>query len=114
MALLESTVCLFCMHASAARLGLDKKGRPYLHCVACGGRSFMPSFSPCLNGIAVLTPIARAVVEEIASDRVAWERFHGQVATLLADLRSRLHRDAVAGGQASIPGEVAAAIVRPA
>jgi len=56
---LREAPCLFCLNPSSARLGLDKKQRPYLHCVACGVRAFMPLYE-CLNGLAILPTGAAA------------------------------------------------------
>jgi hypothetical protein len=118
MRLNDASLCLFCLNPSGARLGLDKKGRPYVHCIACGARSFLPSFSPCLNGIAVLAPLAHAVLEEMGRDREAWERVHGQVATFLAQLRAQIAgaRASAVEGSARPDGlaPVTTAIVRPA
>jgi hypothetical protein len=86
----ESTICLWCLNPSTARIGLDKKGRPFVHCVGCGARCFLPSFAPCLNGVALLAPLARAIVDEMSTSREAYERAQQQVALLLAELRARV------------------------
>jgi hypothetical protein len=86
--LLTDTACLFCLNPSTARLGLDKKGRPFFHCVGCGARSFLPSFSPCLNGVALLTPWVRAIVDEMATNRDDYERYQHTIAAFLAQLNA--------------------------
>jgi len=85
----ESTVCLFCLNATAARIGLDKKGRPFFHCIACGVRAFLPSFSPCLNGVAILGPLARATADEMARDPAAWDAANAKVTALITEFRAR-------------------------
>lgn len=117
MALLESTICLFCLNPTGARIGLDKKGRPFMHCIGCGARCFLPNFAPCLNGIAVLTPIAHAILDEIARDKGAWEQFHGQIATLLAQLRAQMNAPVATPNGSSQPANgttLVAPIVRSA
>jgi hypothetical protein len=117
MLLNDSSMCLFCLNANGARLGLDKKGRPYVHCIACGARSFLPSFTPCLNGIAILAPLALAVIEQMAKDRSAWERGHGQIATFLAKLRAQLAAPPApteTANGADVLAPVTLAITRPA
>ena len=88
--LLSDVPCFFCLNPTSVRLGLDRKGRPYVHCTCCGARSFLPSYSPCLHGLAILGPLAHAIHEEMTRDRAAWERRHGQIATYLAGLRAQL------------------------
>jgi hypothetical protein len=90
MFLREST-CLFCLGPSSARLGLDKKSRPYLHCVACGARSFLPLFDPCLNGLAVLPQLIEAWRATISP-----EARRSQLAILLAELQARARGPATA------------------
>lgn len=81
---LRESLCLFCLNPSSARLGLDKKMRPFLHCTACGTRSFIPLIDPGLNGLAVVPQLIeawRAAVDP------AMQR--AQLATLLNELRAR-------------------------
>lgn len=87
--LLNDQPCLFCLNLNTARLGLDKKGRPFVHCVGCGARSFLPSFSPCLNGVALLTPYARAIIEEMSESREAYDKGERAISTFLAQLRAQ-------------------------
>jgi hypothetical protein len=106
MALLEATACLFCLNPNSARLGLDKKSRRYMHCFGCGARSFLPSWTS-INGIAILVPIAVAITDEIARDRVAWERHHAQIAVLLARVRAQMN------GAGSASAETGATVDAP-
>lgn len=89
----EPTTCLFCL-GETARLGRDKKGRPFMHCIACGARAFLPSFSPCLHGVAILGPLARAIVDEAARDRDAWMRMQATIGAYLDGLRAEAARAA--------------------
>lgn len=102
--LLSDAPCFFCLNPTSSRLGLDRKGRPFLHCTCCGARAFLPSYSPCLHGVAVLGPLAVAIHEEMARDRAAWERRHAQMATYLAGLRAQL----ASASAASTPANVGA------
>ena len=115
--LLNDCPCLFCLNTSTARLGLDKKGRPFFHCVGCGARSFLPSFSPALNGVALLTPFVRAIADEMATSRDAYERYSRTIATFLGELRARRTlgvnvAPVVAGAEASSP--IVIPLARPA
>jgi hypothetical protein len=85
----EGHCCFACLQETA-RLGLDKRGRPYLHCVACGSRQFFPQFDPCCRGLAILPPIVRACV-----DQLGWPEVQKRTAIQLAEMRRQ--RDAVAG-----------------
>ncbi len=115
MLLLNDTACLFCMNPNTARLGLDKKGRPFLHCVGCGARCFLPSFSPCLNGIALLTPFVRALVDEMATSRADYERHQGTIAAFLTQLHAQRTMSAPSvGAPAHAPSTVTIPIARPA
>jgi transcription elongation factor Elf1 len=80
---LRDATCLFCLNTSTARLGLDKKQRPYLHCVACGVRAFMPLYE-CLNGLAILPALVDAWRKTTSE-----EARRGHLAHYLNDLRSR-------------------------
>lgn len=81
---LRESLCLFCLNSSSARLGLDKKQRPYIHCTACGARSFVPLFDPGLNGLAIVP----ALVEAWRASTKP-ETWRAQLAALLAELRAR-------------------------
>jgi hypothetical protein len=107
--LISDSPCLFCLNTSTARLGLDKKGRPFFHCVGCGARSFLPSFSPGLNGIALLTPFVRAISEEMATTREGYDRHSRTIASFLGEIRAR--RTLGAGAQATAGGDAARASV---
>ena len=117
MLLNDSVPCVYCMNPTGARLGLDKKSRPYVHCVCCGARSFLPHYTPCLHGLAILGPLTLAIHEEMARDREAWQRRHGQIVTYLAALRAQINATA-AGASAGSPSpgapEVMLPIARPA
>lgn len=90
MLLNDAMACFFCLNPGSARIGLDKKGRPYVHCACCGARSFLPSYSPCLHGVAVLGPLTRAIHEEMSRDVDEWERRTTQITSYLAALRAQL------------------------
>jgi hypothetical protein len=90
MLLNEPGPCFFCLGPISTRLGLDRKGRPYLHCACCGARSFLPSFSPSLHGIPILGPLALAIHDEMSRDRDAWERRSEQIGAYLLALRAEL------------------------
>jgi hypothetical protein len=81
---LRETMCLYCLNPLSARLGLDKKQRPYVHCTACGARSFVPLFDPGLNGLAVVPALVEAWRASVKP-----ETWRAQLATLLAELRVR-------------------------
>lgn len=87
---LRECACLFCLHPSSARLGLDKKSRPYTHCLTCGARSFLPLYD-CLRGLAILPTLIEAwretTDEETRRDRLA---------AYLSDLRVRARVGAAA------------------
>jgi|HubBroStandDraft_1064217.scaffolds.fasta_scaffold323005_2 hypothetical protein len=85
----EGQCCFACLQ-DAARLGLDKRGRPYLHCVACGSRQFFPQFDPCCRGLAILPPLIHAHVAQLG-----WPEVTRRTAERLAEMR-RL-RDVVTG-----------------
>ena len=87
---LRDCACLFCLHPSSARLGLDKKSRPYTHCLACGARSFLPLFD-CLNGLAIL-PTLIAAWRETTDE----ETQRARLAVYLSDLRNRARVGAAA------------------
>jgi len=103
----EGRPCLFCMNDASSRLALDRRGRPFLHCCACGARAFLPSFTPCLNGVAVLTPYVRAIAHEMARDSQAYGRHEKTIVTFVNDLRTRINTDARA--RVAPPAEVAPA-----
>jgi hypothetical protein len=113
--LLSDQPCLFCMNLNTARLGLDKKGRPFMHCVGCGARSFLPSFSPCLNGVALLTPFARAIIEEMSESREAYDRHEREISTFLAQLRAQRTLEQTSSEPARAQASVATIhVARPA
>jgi hypothetical protein len=95
---LRDAPCLFCLNPASARLGLDKKQRPYLHCVACGVRAFMPIYD-CLNGLAILPALVEAWRKTTTE-----ETRRAQLAVYLNDLRNR------ARGAAAPPATADAAI----
>lgn len=88
---LREAMCLWCLNPSSARLGLDKKQRPYVHCTACGARSFVPLFDPGLNGLAIVPALVEAWRASTNS-----ETWRAQLATLLAELRARARGAAAA------------------
>lgn len=100
---LRETLCLFCLHPSGARLGLDKKNRPFLHCTVCGTRSFVPLADVGLRGLAIVPTLVeawrRGTTEEV---------WRGQVAMFLNELRLR------ARGTASAPTVTAEAALTTA
>jgi|HubBroStandDraft_1064217.scaffolds.fasta_scaffold556051_2 hypothetical protein len=112
--LLTDTACLFCLNPSTARLGLDKKGRPFFHCVGCGARSFLPSFSPCLNGVALLTPWVRAIVDEMTSSREHYEKYQRTIAAFLAQLNAQRMSVPTATDSPQPPQTITIPIKRPA
>ncbi len=85
----EGHCCFACLQ-EAARLGLDKRGRPYLHCVACGSRQFFPQFDPCCRGLAILPPVIRAHVTQLG-----WPEVQRRTTERLAEMRRM--RNAVSG-----------------
>lgn len=89
--LASDLTCFGCLSPGTARLLLDKRGRPYTTCIACGTRMFLPAFSPQLNGIALLEPLARALVEEMGRDREAYQRNHQQVARFIVGVRAKIN-----------------------
>ncbi len=80
---LRESFCVFCLNPRTARLGLDKKGRPYLHCAGCGARSFLPLYD-CLMGLAIIPPLVNAWMQEIPE-----ESRRAQFALLLAELKEK-------------------------
>ncbi len=87
---LRDAACLFCLHPSSSRLGLDKKQRPYLHCLTCGARAFLPVYE-CLHGHAILPALIEAWRETMTEDRQ-----RAQLAAYLNDLRNRARNAATA------------------
>jgi hypothetical protein len=71
-------------------LGLDKKMRPYLHCVACGVRSFMPIYE-CLHGLAIVPALVQAWRQ-----RTSEEARRAHLVHYLNDLRNRAREGTVA------------------
>ena len=104
---LRNAPCLFCLNPSSARLGLDKKQRPYLHCVTCGVRAFMPLYE-CLNGLAILPALLDAWRETMTE-----ERQRAQLAIYLNDLRIRA-RGAASAPPATADAALAAAVEKVA
>lgn len=80
---LRDAPCLFCLNPSSARLGLDRKQRPYLHCLTCGVRAFMPLFES-LRGLAIL-PVLLEAWRKSTSE----ETQRAQLSLYLNDLRNR-------------------------
>lgn len=89
--LASDLTCFGCLSPGTARLLLDKRGRPYTTCIACGTRMFLPAFTPQLNGIALVEPLARAFVEEMGRDRAAYERAQERTSRFLAEVRARIN-----------------------
>jgi len=50
-----SVICLSCLTADAARLRVDRRGRPYTRCASCNATTFMPT-AACLRGLSYLAP----------------------------------------------------------
>lgn len=50
----QDLVCVHCLRRGAA-LRTDRKGRPYIRCVACGATSFLPT-GAALRGTIALAP----------------------------------------------------------
>lgn len=80
---LRESFCVFCLNPRTARLGLDRKGRPYIHCSGCGARSFLPLYD-CLQGLAVIPPLVEAWMKEVSP-----EDLRMQLTMHLAELRER-------------------------
>jgi hypothetical protein len=59
--------CVFCATPDVARLGVDKRGRPYLVCGRCGARSFLPS-RLCLDGYGLIAPVLVEVMQMVRSN----------------------------------------------
>jgi len=96
--LASDLTCFGCLSHGTARLLLDKRGRPYSTCIACGTRMFLPSFTPQLNGIALLEPEARALVERMARSPEEYTKAQERVGRFLAEVRARIN-----GGDALPP-----------
>lgn len=58
----NSYVCCFC-HGEGAELRWDKRGSPYVRCVSCGTRAFLPT-SHALRGFIVTQGLLRGYLEE--------------------------------------------------
>lgn len=58
---MNTMVCFFCLNDQTAELRVDKKGRPYLSCMACGTRCFMPHPS-AMAGVRWLAPMVARLV----------------------------------------------------
>lgn len=56
--------CSLCLTDNSVRMRLDKRGRPYLVCGACGSRTFMPS-AEALRGLVLLQPAVREFIQAI-------------------------------------------------
>jgi hypothetical protein len=106
--LAHDLTCFGCLSPGTARLLLDKQGRPYLTCIGCGTRMFMPGFMPQLNGVALLEPLGRALVEDMARDRTVYDVNQQRVSRFISEIRAKMHGDALPppGAAATTPGGV--------
>ncbi len=93
-------VCLFCLAPDAMSVKFDRRGKPFLRCFACGVRAFMPSFQS-LNGVAILTPYAESVVEQMAQNRAVADEKRRLVAALVDGIRAKLVRSPAASAGSS-------------
>lgn len=106
--LLESRPCLHCFNLTTAKLALDKKGKPFMSCVGCGARSFLPSFRPCLHGAAILTPIVQAIAEEMSQDARMYRRHQETVDSFIGGLQASIR------GPSPLPAVETAATIHAA
>lgn len=60
-----SVACPLCLKKGMARIGLTKKGMPFVTCMGCASRSFLNSFE-ALRSISQTDP---EVVEQLKRDR---------------------------------------------
>ena len=96
--LLEPRPCLFCLNPTTSCIKLTVHKRPWLHCVACGSRSFVQSFTPGLNGIALLTPFVHVILEQMQT-REGQEVHSRRIAAFLDGIKAQ-----VRGGEGLAPG----------
>jgi transcription elongation factor Elf1 len=75
--------CVFCATSDSARIGIDRRGRPYLVCGRCGARTFMPS-RMCLDGYGLLAPVLLDLMTAMRSNDALRLRAEEGHATLIA------------------------------
>jgi len=55
MSVSTACFCVHCLGLQTSQLRVDKKGRPFLRCTACGATSFLPT-GAALRGTIALAP----------------------------------------------------------
>lgn len=82
--------CVFCATADSARVGIDKRGRPYLHCGRCGARSFLPS-RLCLDGYGLLAPVLVELMNIVRNNEQMRQRAEAGHRNLVAQVERAAH-----------------------
>lgn len=59
--------CWFCLAPEGARIRIDKRGKPYLHCECCGTYAFLRTPSS-IYGLAVVAPVVEQLVARMQSN----------------------------------------------
>ena len=80
--------CPFCVAPDGVLLLWDKRGKPYMKCVLCGVRAFMPT-ARSLRGLALVEPYVRHIAEQAKTDPVAAARDDAAVDVWRAGLQER-------------------------
>lgn len=75
-----------CCFETELEIRFDKHGRPYCTCGACSARIFPRGMQSLVN-LAILSPLASAMAERIATDREEWERAQATRIRVEASLR---------------------------
>lgn len=61
--------CPFCVAPDGVLLLWDKRGKPYMKCILCGVRAFMPT-ARSLRGLVLVEPYVRHIAEKAKGDPV--------------------------------------------
>lgn len=69
---MERYACPCCLELTL-EVRFDVKGRPYCTCTSCSARIFLRG-TQSLVGIAMVSPLIEAMVEETKTSREAWQR----------------------------------------
>ena len=79
----QRCACVFCATPDTARVGIDRRGRPYLVCGRCGARSFLPS-RLCLDGYGLIAPVLVDLMTAMRSNDTLRARAEAGHADLVA------------------------------
>ena len=63
----QPRTCWFCLALSTLTLRLDRKGKPYLGCAACGAYAFLRT-PAALVGVAILSPTVEQIRQILSTN----------------------------------------------